>query len=671
MQEEKPIKIVEKVKTDLTKYANQFFTKNREHERAYYGDVWENDTQYKPVENLLFKAIETEVPILTDGLPSMTATSDDPAYKAQADNMGKAIGYVNKQQNLAVMMPVLVRQSLIGGNGWVHEFFDANAKNGDGEICREVVHWEDVMVDGACMLIEQAKKARFIVPRSRQWLMMTFPKYAKKLKEMKGKDVQEGPIDNEGRETVDIRGRGKRRRPNKYSDEDTLQLCHTYVKDYTMVTIPEEVTAEELEKEAQALMGGGAPDIKKTQNHMAHNIQHLRERGMILQPFGLPPETPFEDVAEYIGQLSEIDPNADFGPLMLTLKILDNHMEEHLVYYNENPQSKMFKFKDNWRVIKTVGKLVVSDEANEYEHGEIPLTPFYCYKDATIYGFNEIENCIDSQRMISEMTFKEHKGLLRVANPWVYANVASGLKKEDITNDDGLIFILPDDGEIKHVEPGQISPQLSQFADGRARNIEDISGNNEVSQGKMPSPNASGVTVERLQLRAIGRHRLKIRTNMHYSLARMGRLTYGNITQFWTTEKKIGIEEVDGFSQQILYNPLDMQDIEMNIEMDEDTMAGTDKEAFTGLMYAMLANQQIDLVTFLTVTDIPKKNQLLKMVDDSQQKAQIMQELQIQNLMMRYEHDPDSMTEEEAEQAEQIMVQQSGVDQDQPEQPQG
>ena len=267
--------------------------------------------------------------------------------------------------------------------------------------------------------------------------------------------------------------------------------------------------------------------------------------------------------------------------------------------------------------------------------------------------------------MQAVLQYKEYKGLQKCANTGLKVTGWPQAKKEDFTNEDGQIYILPDGADVDYMNPGVISPQIRTFAQDRQQAMRDLAGNNEVSEGKSPHPNASGVTVEKLQLMAIGRQRFKIRQNMYYSIPRMNRISCGNVMQFWTTGKVIGIDSKDGFDSQIIYNPLEMADIDFNIEIDEGSMAGVDKEAFNGMLYGMLVNQLISLPTFLQVADIPKKNELIKLTDNAAQKQAIMDQLQQQNVMLKYEHAPETLTPDEIKIAEQLVTQ-SGVATDQP-----
>ena len=47
--------IVKKMQTTLGQYRKQFEPNWKREEKAYYGDIWENTTDYKPYENGVLK----------------------------------------------------------------------------------------------------------------------------------------------------------------------------------------------------------------------------------------------------------------------------------------------------------------------------------------------------------------------------------------------------------------------------------------------------------------------------------------------------------------------------------------------------------------------------------------------------------------------------------------
>jgi hypothetical protein len=641
--------VANKVKENLSNYRRQFEQNWKREERVYYGDIWEGN-QYKPFENTVFQIIEGEVPVLTDALTTTVARADDPEFEIQGQVLSKAMEWVYEDQKLPVMLPMVVRNSLMSGPGWIYTYYDANACNGDGQIKYEVLRWDQVYLDGKRSLIEDADSARIELERSRDWLMLNYPKHKKDLKDSKSTVKDEASSTSNRSEKHDVGGKYKRQKPLQYKDEDTLRLDITIKKDFSMEKIPEDVTLEELQEEAKALAEGEAPDLNKWQDHEAHNERHFQERAELLEPLNLMPQASMEEIEAAIDMILEQNPDANLDQLLLQVKILDDHMEGHKVLAEENPNGERLKYPNGWRVIEQVSKTVLYDGEMKEEHGEIPLVPFYCYKDKTIYGFSEVRNLVDSQNMAAVMEYKEYKGLQKVANPGIIYDKETGLTDDDITNEDGALYQIPQGTRLEHMNPGAISPQVTSFSQNRKQVMRDISGVGEATEGKIPSPTASGTTVERLQQQSIGRIRLKQRNNDYYSMARLGRITLGLIIQYWSLDKilKIG-NDIEGV-EQIIIDPMSIFDAKYEITAAPGSLAGIDKESFNASLKQDVANGFITYEQYLEIAEIPKKQKLKEFASQNNQQAAQQQEMQAQleQMQVDFQAQMEQMAQENA-----------------------
>jgi hypothetical protein len=326
-----------------------------------------------------------------------------------------------------------------------------------------------------------------------------------------------------------------------------------------------------------------------------------------------------------------------------------------------NPEGKRPKYRDGWRVVKTVKDIILYDGPNPEQNGEIPLVPFYCYKDQTIYGFAEGKNIISSQKSLNEMDYKELKGLKRVANPGWIADHESGLTPEKLTNDDGIVVIKAKGTEVRRLEPGIVSNQLQNRREADRLAMEDISGVNEATQGRTPSPNASGAAIQSLQNQAVGRIRLKDRYLQHYSMKRLSRIVASLIMNNWSTEKKLRLSSDNSGNQELVFDPIKMQDLDYVIEIAPGSMAGIDKDSLNSFFLNLLNSQHISFKDFLLVADFPKREILLKQMDENnEQQAQLeqinaqLQELQKENMKLKATINPALLSNDEAKVLEEV-----------------
>lgn len=678
------IEVRDKVKKDVERYYNQRKKLWKEEEELYFGKVWKNTNSYRPYENNIFSIIETAVPILTDNLPAPSVMVKDPERLAHAKNLEKAILWVNEDQNLPLIYPEVVRLALTTGNGYLHPYYDFEADGGEGKEIYEVLNYKQVKLSGRSKNIEDCDKARIELDRSRDWLKLRYPAEEEKLEDAKAPMIVEDDDSERGRETSDYgSGYSRREVPQKYQDDDTLKLVCTYIKDFSTEAIPEEIILKELEEEVSDIMKGEAPNLNKWQNHKRHIEAHTDAVNMILQNLSIPPNTPFEQIYQAVEQLAQQNPQAgeQFEQELLKIKVLIDHIEEHGEYAKLNPKGNRLKYKGGYRVIETVNDIVCYDGPNKNWHEEIPLVPFYCYRNGTIYADGMIRNLADSQRMQAVMGYKEYKGLQKVSNPEKEVNLESGLTKDDITNEDGAVYETKTGTgwTVRNLQVGQVSEQGRRFQEDRTEKMRAISGMTNATNGELPDGRLSEVSVMKTQQQALGRVRLKDRQNQYYSLRRLSKLVSSDIIQHWTTEKVLEIENEGGNAQQVIFNPLEVQDLDYSIKAVAGAMSGVDKDAFNAFASQLLNSQKITFTQFAEIVDMPKVEKLKEFAQandqigaQAQQTQQAIEQLQIENLKLKAEISVDLLSPEELKVLEEVGRAElndevTGVNDDQPE----
>lgn len=685
---DKSIETVNRVKTDVLKYRNNFSRLWRDEEEAYHGKIW-NLNENKPYENQVFRIIQDKLPDLTDSLPGVMVETDDPIFTEQTDNLRRSVDWVFKDQNYPAMFTIAVWQSLISAPGFIHQYYDANADGGDGKIINELVNWRHVGLGGTSPFIERCTKARIELKREKEWLKITYPEFSEEIDEMDAEHDNEEKVENEGREQIDTNSGGRRRKvPPPYRDKDTLTLVKTFKKDYSLESIPEEQTQQELADEQDELLSGSSPDLQKWQDHEVHIDAHMSELEELYGTMELTPDVGFEVASEVVDALLQENPEADFANTLFMIKVLETHIDGHKILLEENPKSQRPKYPGGYRQIETIHDLVVYDGKNKDDHGMIPLVPYYCYRDGTLWGQSEVRNILDSQRMSSIMQYKEFKGLQRVANPIILYDKESGLTDDDITNEDGAVYGMPQGTTMTHLT-GAINNQVTSFHIDRTRVMDDISGGNDLSEGKMPSPNAAAATIERIDIRQKSRVRLKDRQNQLYSTRRLGIMTAHNILQYWTSDKVLGIEHEGEDSTQIVFRPLEMKDMKFTIGIAPGSMAGVDVNSFNNYVFQLLAGGQITFDEYLEVVKgtlpkiekiqelMAKRNETQAVIEEKdaqiEQLATQIDQTSQENILIRGNLAPETLTQEERKIFDEIIRQQtlqsiSGVNQDQPEQ---
>lgn len=641
-------KCVADVKKDVCGYFRPFERLFKDEEELYYGVVWKNITEFRPFENSVFDIIETAVPILSDNLPAPSVSVKDPRRKDHAKLLERRLAKENKDQGFALKYPDVVRNALVTGTGWVHPYYDFDENNGKGGEVYEVLHFTQVKVSGETTDIGKVSKARIELQRTRDWLIQKYPKFKKQLlKEKSPNDLDDET--EKGLERNDSGGTYSRRFvPGKYQDKDTLELVLTYKRDSSLEKIPREETAEQIQEAISELQNGQAPNSDKYQDHKAFIAAFIELRKEILMSLGLAPDAPFEEVAIAVEEIAELNPEAapQFENQLLSIRLLDDSIEERKILLDLNPEGGRLKYPGGYRVIETVNKLELYDGPNKSSHGKIPLVPFYCYRNKSIYGFGMIRNIADSQRMQAVLGFSEYKGLQKVSNPEKEVNQESGLTTGDISNEPGAVYEVKEgtNWTVRNLPVGQISEQGVRFQGSRIEKMRQISGMTDPTRGELPDGRLSEVTVTKTQNQALGRIRLKDRQNQYFSLKLLGELVASDLIQHESSETILDIEEVDGEFNEVIFNPIEVQDLEYDIEFDADTMASVDKDQYNLFLTSLLNQGHITFTQYTQLVDVPRVEKLKEFAGENDQVQAQMQEvsgqveqMQIENLKLKAE----------------------------------
>jgi hypothetical protein len=654
---EEALKIVRETKKELAAYRKPFEADWKKYDDAYYGKQHKTGEDIKTVKNHIFKIIEGEIPLLTDSMPSTQITASREDKQQTAEILGKAIKYVHQDQNLPLLLPSLLRSASMSAPGYLYAYYNPDAECGNGKIEYRQLPWTSVFLDGNAQTIEQSEKCRIEINMRKDSLARTWPEFADQIKALgaDGKLGQQGDDDNF--EKRDVSGKdAEMGKPKAFKGKDVLVYAETWIKDYSLEDIEKEETESDIKEEVDALKSKNPPEIEKWQNHDAHIASLKNLRNEMTTSVGLPSDLPFDELRSQVEQILQQNPQAQqLSEGLLIIKMIDDAVDQHEEFKKLNPTSQEPKFEDGWRVIKSVGDLILYDGENPEEGGEIPLVPFYTYKDDSIYGFGIIKNILNAQQTLNDVDFRELEGLRVCSNPgWIVDHEAE-VTDTDLTNKPGIVVSKKKGTEVRRLEPGQVSPQLEQRKQGDQLSMESIEGMNEQSMnGAMPVGNASGVAVQKVQTQPIGRIRLKGRNLEYYSMRRLALITACLIENHWTEEKCLRLRADDNSIEEVTYNPIEMEDLEYMIDVSPGSMAGVDKDQLIAFYLTLLNTNHIDFEMFLAACpEFPGKHTLVKSYKEKnqqqqqiqqaqqqyeqtiQQQQQQMQEMQAQNIKLR------------------------------------
>lgn len=649
---------VKQIEEPMKKYRSQFVEDWRTYEDFYHNHQHLTGVNAKTKKNMIFTVIESSVSEMTEGLPGVVVESEDipdeqmgSVEDERAEILKNGIQHVLQEQKFQLKLGNILRQSGITGAGWVHAYYDYGFNGGKGEIRLDFENWRNILVDGNGSTMEDAEGAQVKKRRSLGRLKEMYPLKAAELCELEGTEDQDN-YDNENtgdlwRSDRDVSGRGLGKigelgRPKEISQPNIFWWKQTWQRSYEKRPIDIEVTTKDIEKETLQLASGQPPEIKLEEDHRAHGEAHYRQRELVLQSVGveggknteitmamLDQKVQGVQMAAEQGQIEEqtaISLIKAITDAATVVRMIDGHIKEHEELQKENPFGLENKYPSGWRVIETVRSIKLFDgDSWDLRGGKEglfygpPLVPFYCYKDETIWGFGEVKNIFNAQTSMNEMDTKEYQAIKKSVNTKIRAQPGVGLTREDFTNEEGLI-IFAEQGHVEQLAPMIVSPAFATRRESDRQYIERATAQFEQAQGGT-SHTLAGVAIQRLQMSAGKRTRMKVREMEEYSLKRLGLLIADLIMGHWTEEKVFSVTTPEG-AQKFLFDPLQFEDFRYRVRTDADSMVGRDPDALNEFYFALLDKNRIDMKMFLELADVPKKSKILKMIQDQEEQAQ-------------------------------------------------
>lgn len=599
--------------------------------------------------------VESEVCLLLDPMPSTDiAAHDNEGFADHAMVLDAAKDHVYDEQNLFLKDAQMIRQGLKTGSGYQYVDFDQYGEKGEGSIIVKNLQRGQITKDPAADTIDQCRYVIIESPIADEDGERRFPKTwdeinnATDLLLFKG---SKGAL--EGRNVNNANGK----EVNRYDSKDIKFIEEYWLKDYSLEAIPDDETQIQLTEESAQLMQGLNPDISKWEDHEAHLNGH-KDQLMIIasELLQVPPEQVTEEMLNQIKQ----DPQAG-----IIISIIQDHVEMHEMYLesmNESEFGKRPKYPNNLRLVIKTGKVIHFDGAPDVSDGIVPLVEFECHKDE---GPSEgiIKHSIPMQKTINELDAKELKGLKLVTNPGWTADAQSGVDADTLTDEDGLVIIKEQGTEVSRLAPGVVSQQLENRSRREYEAIQRIGGTGETVFGEAPKHQASGVMYRRMQQQALGRIRLKSRM-IEAAILRRDKLIVSRIIKYWSTERKLRTEDANGNIKFVKFDPRMMRDFTYELILSPGTTSGMDNETIAETYKELLLAGLIDLKTYATLTNLPKKQDLLEILGAQDQLNQQVQELTAQNeelqkqsLMMKANLAPQMLAPEEIKMVEQLAQQ--------------
>ena len=624
----KTIELVNKRFKEAKAYRDTFEEEWRECEDFYDGKHWKDKN--RSFKNLIFPLVEQEVSVLTDSLPSTDILARKPEREQDAKVLEASVHFTYEQQAFFLKLVMALRSSLKVGTGFHYVDFDPDADNGQGITTIKTIPWEHVYLDPASNEIDEAGFVGIKFPVRVEEAKRKHPKFKDKIK-ASSSSADEGSSNsgmglNENRANYSTQNRSP---DEKYKLEDMCIIEEAWLRDYTMVDIPEEETAKEIEKETEQFFNGINPDIIRFEDHLGHNASHEAQlRAIAGEALGIDPGMVTEQDIEGLKE----DPE-----LGLVIMMIQDHMRIHDQYQITNPENQRPKYDSALRLVIKIGNVIVYDGSPPVNDGMVPLVPYYCYKDEdSIWGTGEVKNILPSQKSFNEMDNAEYESLHLTGNPGWVMESDCGVDPATVTNKRGKVYVINKGSQFRRLEPGQTSPQLSIRKQSDQQFMQIITGMNEASQGRQPGGIIAAKAIERLQQQTNGRIRLKSSSLAFYSMPRLGKLVASRNAKYWTTERLMRVtDNSTGEVNLVKFDPDQVKDLEYDVRVAQSSLAGTDKEAIAEVMAAYVDKGWLPPKVYFQTIDVPNKKKILEALAENDETQAMLQQLAAENEQLK------------------------------------
>lgn len=205
-------------------------------------------------------------------------------------------------------------------------------------------------------------------------------------------------------------------------------------------------------------------------------------------------------------------------------------------WHRPNPED----WSEIWVTIAANG-LLLAHKKNPFMHGKMPFVMFKDYSQTnTFWGYGEVSDLEKPQDSLNIRRGQIIDLLRLCANPPLLKSHNSGISNKTIPNVPGIMLTFNQGSEVRWMQTPQINEGLFRLNEIDKREMEEISGISDVSQGRQAKgvTAASGIAL----VQQIGQTRIrpKIR-KMEETLTLLGELMLSGIQQFYTEEKVIRV----------------------------------------------------------------------------------------------------------------------------------
>ena len=258
------------------------------------------------------------------------------------------------------------------------------------------------------------------------------------------------------------------------------------------------------------------------------------------------------------------------------------------------------------------------DEGLPYEHGMYPFTKFDGVPSGGYYSTSAIEDFVQLQMELNRNRSQRSEARNMTANPqWMAAKGSVDVNKW--TNAPGAVLLYnPGLGEPKPVPMTSLPNYVLQEEDALLRDMEDVSGQHQISRGQNPSGVTSGTAISFLQ-ESDNSFMATVFLSIERGFQKIAKQTLMLAVQYWDTPRIVKVTG-DNFSVRKLTGA----DIKTgtDIRIETGSSLPVSRAARNAMFMDMMAKGQIPVQEGLRLLSIPGMKELFNRMDVDKNQAQ-------------------------------------------------
>lgn len=358
-------------------------------------------------------------------------------------------------------------------------------------------------------------------------------------------------------------------------------------------------------------------------------VPELRERELDDQPYMIEARVrPLAWVKEfYAEQLKGVDlspstnsANTIMDEGYLGLQKSSNNLDSVIVYeYWVKPGTTQLMPKGGF-FVKVEDVLVDYYEGLPYTHGEYPYAKLEHLFNDTFWADSPLVDLIPIQKKINETATDIDVAARRMGNPQLLAAQNSIVPGKMSNEPGGIITYRPGLPAPSPLPLSQLPQYVLDQQDRDIQNIEDISGQHDVSKGQAPTGVTAGTALQYL-----GERDDNFLTPQYQgiedAIERVARQTLLLFQQFVDIPRKIKVVGLDGAFDTLLLSGADIQD-GTDVRVEPGTAIGQSQAAKQAQVMDLVSLQIISPDQALKMLEIGGPQKVLDIVNAAERKAQ-------------------------------------------------